>query len=79
MTKYPYIQSTGPVSAHVRLVSASNVFLVDRHNFTKYKSGQRLRYFGGYFNRRDVTVSAPKAGTWYLVVEGATKYQYEFI
>ena len=54
MTKYPYVQATGPVSAHVRLVSASNVFLVDRHNFTKYKSGQRFRYFGGYLDRKSV-------------------------
>ncbi|MDR3827713.1 DUF1883 domain-containing protein [Enterococcus casseliflavus] len=78
MSKIPYIDSNGPVSATVKLSHASDVFLVDSSNFRKYKSGQSFNYHGGHFTESPATVTAPRAGRWYLIVNGSPRYQYSF-
>lgn len=78
MSKIPYVDSNGPVQATVKLSHASDVFLVDSINFRKYQTGQRFSYYGGHFTKTPVTISAPKAGRWYLVVNGSPRYQYSF-
>lgn len=78
MAKIPYVDSSGPVQATVELSHASNVFLVDSSNFKKYQARQRFNYYGGHFTTTPVTVSAPKAGRWYLIVNGSPHYKYYF-
>lgn len=77
MVEIPYADSKGKLSVDVDLKNASNVFLVDRNNFSKYKSGHDFKYYGGYYKRTPVTITVNGIGRWYLIVENSD-YKYVF-
>lgn len=78
MLKIPYSDCHGHLSVEVHLQHAADVFLVDSYNFQKYKSGQRFKYYGGYFNRTPVHITVEGTGRWYLIVKGGGQYKYRF-
>jgi len=49
--------------------NAANVLLLDDPNYDSYRSGQRFRYHGGYFNRSPVVLRTPTSGRWHVVVD----------
>lgn len=77
MVQIPYADSNGTLSVEVHLKNASNVFLVDRNNFSKYKNGHTFKYFGGYYKRTPATITVNGIGRWYLIVENSD-YKYKF-
>lgn len=77
MARIPYVDSDGYVTATVNLKNATNVFLVDSHNFNNYKSGRRFQYYGGYYNKTPVRISVKGHNRWYLIVENSD-YSYSF-
>jgi hypothetical protein len=49
--------------------SASDVFLVDRHNLSKLeRGGQDFTYYGGHATSSPVQLAVPSAGDWTAVV-----------
>ncbi|WP_167736442.1 DUF1883 domain-containing protein [Nocardioides sp. 1609] len=48
--------------------SESDVFLVDRTNFSKFKRGQSFKYTGGHYNRSPITLQVPQTGHWTAIV-----------
>lgn len=79
MAQVPYADSDGQLTVKVDLKHAADVFLVDRINFQRYKSGQSFKYFGGHYTRTPVTISVQGSGRWYLIVNNnAEQYQYSF-
>jgi len=46
----------------------SDVFLVDPMNLGSFERGQRFNYFGGHYKVRQVRLSVPTSGHWYVVV-----------
>jgi Domain of unknown function (DUF1883) len=48
--------------------SASDVFLVDSMNFSKFERGATFTYFGGHYDRSPVVLQVPSPGTWTAVV-----------
>ena len=54
----------------VDLNVATNVMVMDAGNWSTYKRGGRAAYLdGGYFNRTPAVVHAPRAGSWWVVVD----------
>lgn len=53
----------------VELDAQANVMLMDSSNFSSYRSGSQFRYFGGHTTRSPVTLAAPHAGRWHVVVD----------
>ncbi|MEX0718103.1 MAG: DUF1883 domain-containing protein [Planctomycetaceae bacterium] len=47
----------------------ANVRLMDDDNFALYQKGHRHRYFGGLAKESPVTIAAPHAGHWHLVID----------
>ena len=46
-----------------------NVILLDDDNFSKYRSGQRFKYFGGFQKILPAKIIAPKQGYWTVVLD----------
>lgn len=60
----------GPGDAvEVTLDKQANVRLMDDLNFSLYRRGQRHRYHGGLAKTSPVTIPAPAAGHWHLVID----------
>ncbi len=78
MAQIPYADTNSSLSVEVILSHAADVFLVDSSNFSKYKSGQNFKYFGGHYTRTPVHISVEGAGRWYLIVNGGGQYKYRF-
>lgn len=78
MAQVPYAESNGRLSVEVELQHASDVFLVDQHNFSKYQSGQSFEYYGGHYKRTPVRISVDGVGRYYLIVRGGGRYRYRF-
>jgi hypothetical protein len=53
----------------VELDAQANVMLMDDSNFYSYRGGRQYRYFGGHAKRSPVTLAAPHAGRWHVVVD----------
>ena len=53
----------------VTLDKQANVRLLDSINFSKYKRGDKHRYYGGLAKKSPVKITAPHAGRWHLVVD----------
>jgi hypothetical protein len=53
----------------VTLDKQANVRLLDSMNYTKYRRGERHRYYGGLAKQSPVHIRAPHAGHWHLVVD----------
>jgi len=53
----------------VTLDGQANVLLLDDSNFSAYRQGRSLRYYGGWATRSPVRLSAPHHGHWHVVVD----------
>jgi hypothetical protein len=53
----------------VTLDKQANVRLLDDINFSKYKRGERHRYYGGLAKKSPVSLSPPRAGHWHVVID----------
>ena len=53
----------------VTLDSPANVILLDPPNFSAYQQRTPYHYFGGHARRSPVRLTAPREGTWHLVVD----------
>jgi hypothetical protein len=53
----------------VQLDNKANVKLLDDPNFTKYRTGGRYDYIGGYATDSPVKLKSPAAGHWHLVID----------
>jgi hypothetical protein len=49
--------------------SASNVILLDRANYCRYRAGQPFLYTGGHYTRSPVHLEIPEEGHWYVIVD----------
>lgn len=49
--------------------SAANVLLLDEPNYALYRARKSFRYQGGLSGRSPVTLTVPRDGRWYLVVD----------
>lgn len=78
MDRIPYADTDSTLTVRVELQHAADVFLVDSINYQHYKSGRRFKYFGGHQTSSPVTISVQGAGRWYLIVNGNTRYNYQF-
>lgn len=47
----------------------ANVQLLDEENYDLYSRTKPFRYHGGYGEHSPVTLAAPSAGRWHLVVD----------
>jgi len=46
-----------------------NIILMDDNNFSKYKSGQEFRHFGGHFKKFPARIQVPSTGYWNVVLD----------
>lgn len=53
----------------VTLDKAANVKLMDSSNFSRYRAGDRYKYFGGYVTHSPFRVSVPHSGHWHVAVD----------
>jgi len=53
----------------VTLDKQANVRLLDNTNFSLYKDGKQHRYHGGLAKTSPVTLAAPYAGHWHVVID----------
>lgn len=53
----------------VTLDKQANVRLLDNSNVTLYKSGKQHRYYGGLAKTSPITIAAPHAGHWHVVID----------
>ena len=56
-------------AVEVTLDKQANVRLLDYANFLLYKSGKRHRYHGGLAKTSPITIEAPHAGQWHVVID----------
>ena len=56
-------------AVQVVLDKQANVRLLDSSNFASYKSGKSHNYYGGLAKSSPVTIPAPHAGKWYVVID----------
>ena len=53
----------------VSLTRAANVRLLDSSNFSKYRRGDRHRYYGGLAKKSPLRIPIPSGGQWHAVVD----------
>lgn len=53
----------------VTLNNRANVQLLDEENYDLYSRTKPFRYHGGYGEHSPVTLAAPSAGRWHLVID----------
>ncbi len=46
-----------------------NVLVMDDHNYSLYRRGQRFRHFGGFFKRLPAILGVPSSGHWNTVID----------
>lgn len=57
---------------HIDLTgNATNVRLLDGSNYLLFKSNQRHRYVGGYFDHSPIDLQVPHNDHWYVVIDYA--------
>ena len=52
----------------------TNVYLMHKLDFAKYKLGKACRYIGGKASTSPVEFTVPNDGTWYAVIEKGTHF-----
>lgn len=53
----------------VTLDRQANVRMLDDLNYSRYRSGQQHKYFGGLAQRSPFLLSPPHQGHWHVVVD----------
>ena len=73
MAVYPlnYQQEGNIVRAEIS--HASDVFIVDRTNYSNWQRRRGFDYFGGHYTESPVDIPVPRTGTWYAIIEGARR------
>lgn len=56
-------------TVEVLLDNQVNVLLLDDANFAKYRRGEKFTYQGGFTKLPQVSLGAPHAGHWHLVID----------
>ena len=56
-------------AVEVTLDKQANVRLLDDSNFSKYRRGEKHKYYGGLATKKPVRLLPPRAGHWNLVVD----------
>lgn len=72
-----YELNAGPDNViEVEVDKRANVLLMDRSNFSAYRSRRSYRYFGGQALRSPVRLVPPHTGSWHVVIDlgGAPGY-----
>ena len=46
----------------------SDVFLMQSHDVSRYKSSQSVKYWGGHYNKSPIRITIPHNGNWHIVV-----------
>ena len=73
MAVYPLnFQQRGKV-VRAEISHASDVFIVDSTNFSKWKQGRDFIYHGGHYSESPVDIPVPRGGVWYAIIEGAQR------
>ncbi len=49
--------------------NAANVRLLDSSNYSAFKNGRQVRFYGGLVKRSPVDIPVPRNGHWYVVVD----------
>lgn len=49
--------------------NSANVRLVDSSNLQALKAGRKHTYYGGHFTKSPITLTVPRSGHWYVVVD----------
>jgi hypothetical protein len=49
--------------------NAANVLVMDSSNFSSYRRGGRIHYYGGHFTRSPAIIRPPSSGTWHVVID----------
>ncbi len=52
---------------------ASDVFIVDSTNFSNWKRGRGLKYYGGHYRQSPVEIPVPRSGRWWAIIQGARR------
>lgn len=65
---YEYDLESGD-AVEVTLDKQANVRLMDGSNYAAYQSGREHHYFGGLAKQSPVTIPAPHAGHWHIVID----------
>ena len=73
MAVYPlnYQQEGNIVRAEIS--HASDVFIVDRPNYSNWQRGRSFNYYGGHYTASPVDIHVPRGGVWYAIIEGARR------
>ena len=56
-------------AVEITLDKQANVRLMDDTNYTNYRQGLKHHYFGGYAKESPLTIPAPRAGHWHVVID----------
>jgi hypothetical protein len=63
------IDTTQEATAVVTLKGVeSDVLVLDRTNFDRFRRGSSFQYFGGHYKRSPARLVIPSEGEWYVVV-----------
>lgn len=63
------IQARTGAIVEVALDRQANVRLFDPTNYSRFKSGQQCRGYGGRALRSPLHLQVPSSGTWYVVID----------
>ena len=66
---YSEIQAREGAIVEVTLDQQANVRLFDPANYSRFKSGQQCRGYGGRALRSPLRLQVPSTGTWYVVID----------
>jgi hypothetical protein len=53
----------------------TNVYLLHKSDFAKYKLGKSFRYLGGKAGKSPVEFTVPNDGTWHAVIEKGSHFK----
>ncbi len=53
----------------VQLSVAANVRLMDSSNYSRYKSGKKHQYYGGYVTKSPYKIIVPSSKHWYVTID----------
>ena len=53
----------------VTLDKQANVRLLDATNYSRYRNGTQHNYYGGLAKTSPLSIPAPQAGHWHLVID----------
>lgn len=66
---YSEIQARAGAIVEVTLDQQANVRLLDPTNYSRFKSRQQCRGYGGRALRSPLRLQVPSSGTWYVVID----------